>query len=37
VQTGFGPFMAVYLTANQWTQVDIGLVLTARSLAALAL
>jgi MFS family permease len=37
VQTGFGPFMAVYLTANQWTQVDIGLVLTARSLAALGL
>ena len=37
MQTGFGPFMAVYLTANQWTQVDIGLVLTARSLAALAL
>jgi predicted MFS family arabinose efflux permease len=37
VQTGFGPFMAVYLTANQWTQVDIGLVLTARGLAALAL
>jgi predicted MFS family arabinose efflux permease len=37
VQTGFGPFMAVYLTTHQWTQVDIGLVLTVRGLAALAL
>jgi predicted MFS family arabinose efflux permease len=37
VQTGFGPFIAVYLTARQWTQVDIGLILTARGLAALAL
>jgi len=37
VQTGFGPFVAVYLTAHQWTQVDIGLVLTARGLAALVL
>jgi predicted MFS family arabinose efflux permease len=37
VQTGFGPFVAVYLTAHQWTQVDIGLVLTARGLAALIL
>jgi predicted MFS family arabinose efflux permease len=37
VQTGFGPFISVYLTAYGWTQVDIGLVLTARGLAALAL
>jgi predicted MFS family arabinose efflux permease len=37
VQTGFGPFVSVYLTAHQWTQVDIGLILTARGLAALAL
>jgi MFS family permease len=37
VQTGFGPFVSVYLTAHQWTQVDIGLVLTARGLAALVL
>ena len=36
VQTGFGPFISVYLTAHQWTQVDIGLVLTAGGLAALA-
>jgi predicted MFS family arabinose efflux permease len=28
VQTGFGPFISVYLTAMAWTQVDIGLVLT---------
>jgi MFS family permease len=27
-QTGFGPFVAVYLTAQKWTQVDIGFVLT---------
>ena len=37
VQTGFGPFISVYLTAHGWTQVDIGLILTARSLAGLAL
>lgn len=36
VQTGFGPFIAVYLTTQAWTQVDIGLVLTAGSLVALA-
>jgi MFS family permease len=35
VQTGFGPFVAVYLTAQKWTQVDIGLVLTVGSLVAL--
>ncbi|HEY6257170.1 MAG TPA: MFS transporter [Xanthobacteraceae bacterium] len=35
VQTGFGPFVAVYLTAQKWTQVDIGLVLSAGSLVAL--
>ena len=28
VQTGFGPFISVYLTTEKWTQVDIGLVLT---------
>jgi hypothetical protein len=36
VQTGFGPFVAVYLTAQKWTQVDIGLVLTVGALASLA-
>jgi MFS family permease len=35
VQTGFGPFVSVYLTAQKWTQVDIGLVLSAGSLVAL--
>lgn len=35
VQTGFGPFIAVYLTAQAWTQTDIGLVLTAGGIAAL--
>lgn len=36
VQTGFGPFVAVYLTAHKWPQVDIGLVLTVSGLVALA-
>ena len=36
VQTGFGPFIAVYLTAQAWTQIDIGLVLTLSGLVALA-
>jgi MFS family permease len=35
IQTGFGPFIAVYLTASAWTQVDIGLVLTVGGLVAL--
>jgi MFS family permease len=35
VQTGFGPFIAVYLTAQAWTQVDIGLILSVGSLIAL--
>src|SRR5204863_1049801 len=36
VQTGFGPFVAVYLTTQKWTQVDIGLVLSVSGLVALA-
>lgn len=28
VQTGFGPFVAVYLTTEKWTQAQIGLVLS---------
>jgi MFS family permease len=28
VQTGFGPFVAVYLTTQKWTQAQIGLVLS---------
>lgn len=35
VQTGFGPFVAVYLATQKWTQVDIGLVLTVAGLVAL--
>jgi MFS family permease len=35
IQTGFGPFIAVYLTSQKWTQVDIGLVLSAAGLIAL--
>jgi MFS family permease len=36
IQTGFGPFVAVYLSAHAWSQGDIGLVLTAGGLVALA-
>src|SRR5436189_3680529 len=36
IQTGFGPFVAIYLTAHAWTQLDIGLVLTTGGLVALA-
>ncbi|HXW43058.1 MAG TPA: MFS transporter [Xanthobacteraceae bacterium] len=35
VQTGFGPFVSVYLTTQKWTQVDIGLVLSAGSFVSL--
>ena len=28
VQTGFGPFIAVYLTTEKWTQAQIGFVLS---------
>src|SRR5690349_24947210 len=28
VQTGFGPFIAVYLTTQKWTEGQIGLVLS---------
>ena len=35
IQTGFGPFVAVYLTSEKWTQTDIGLVLTAAGLVGL--
>ena len=35
VQTGFGPFVAVYLTEHKWTQIDIGLVLTTAGIVAL--
>jgi len=35
IQTGFGPFLSVYLTTQKWTQVDIGLVLSIGSFASL--
>jgi MFS family permease len=35
VQTGFGPFVTVYLTTQAWTQTDIGLALTVGGLVAL--
>jgi MFS family permease len=35
VQTGFGPFIAVYLTTQKWTQIDIGFVLTVGGLISL--
>src|ERR1700694_423351 len=35
VQTGFGPFVAVYLTTQKWTQVEIGLVLSIGGLVGL--
>lgn len=36
VQTGFGPFIAVYLTAHSWTQVQIGLVLSIGTISGVA-
>ncbi len=35
VQTGFGPFVAVYLTMHKWTQVQIGFALTLSTMVAL--
>jgi MFS family permease len=35
VQTGFGPFVAVYLTTHKWTQVQIGFALTLGTMTSL--
>jgi MFS family permease len=35
VQTGFGPFVAVYLTTHKWTQVEIGFALTLGTVTSL--
>ncbi len=35
LQTGFGPFLAVYFTQQKWTQSDIGLALTVGGLVSL--
>jgi MFS family permease len=37
IQTGWGPFVAAYLTSVAWSQGDIGLILTIGTLAALLL
>jgi MFS family permease len=34
-QTGFGPFVAVYLTSQKWTQVEIGFALTLGTMTSL--
>ncbi len=36
IQTGFGPFVAVYLTTQGWTQTRIGLALSLGTIAAMA-
>jgi MFS family permease len=35
LQTGFGPFIAVYLAANKWTQGEIGVALSIGTMAGL--
>jgi MFS family permease len=35
VQTGFGPFVSVYLTERHWNQADIGIALSVGTVAAL--
>jgi MFS family permease len=35
VQTGFGPFVSVFLTTQKWTQIDIGFVLSAAGFVSL--
>jgi MFS family permease len=37
IQTGWGPFVATYLTSVAWTQFDIGLILTIGTVTGLAL
>ena len=37
IQTGWGPFVATYLTSVMWTQFDIGLILTIGTITGLAL
>src|SRR4029078_8926367 len=37
IQTGWGPFVAAYLTSANWTQLDIGFVLTIGTLSAMVL
>ncbi|WP_235924608.1 MFS transporter [Roseomonas harenae] len=37
VQTGFGPFIAVYLTAHAWTELEIGLALSIGTFVTMAM
>src|SRR5215212_8092534 len=37
IQTGWGPFVAAYLTTKNWTQLDIGLILTIGTVATMVL
>jgi MFS family permease len=37
IQTGWGPFVAAYLTTKNWTQLDIGMILTVGTLTAMVL
>jgi len=37
VQTGFGPFLSVYLTTEKWTQGEIGLALSLATVVSLVL
>jgi MFS family permease len=37
IQTGWGPFVAAYLTSANWTQLDIGLILTIGTLGAMVI
>ena len=37
VQTGFGPFLSVYLTTQKWTQGEIGIALSLATVTALVL
>ena len=36
VQTGFGPFVSVWLTETGWSQGDIGIALSVGTIAGLA-
>lgn len=36
IQTGFGPFVAVYLTTQKWTQTEVGLALSLGTITAMA-
>lgn len=37
VQTGFGPFVSVYLTAKAWTELEIGIALSLGTLIAIVM